>query len=94
MTDAPFSDVQWTNLTLLMAVRDAALQDPASACCRFGLDAAQAHQLARLQVHQVIAIVTNIGDTSLFLPRRDLVRLLDVPLPLTRPFAAAQARAA
>ena len=94
MTDALFSDVQITNLILLLTVRDAALQDAADTCCRFGLDADQARRLTQLPVHQLVAVIANIGDTALFLPRRDLVRLLDTPLPLTRPFAAAQARAA
>ena len=38
-----------------------------------------------------MAIVANVGDTTLFPPRRDLVALLDIPLPLVRPLAAAQA---
>ena len=38
-----------------------------------------------------VAIVANLGDATLFPPRRDLVSLLDTPLPLVRPLAAVHA---
>ena len=85
------SDVQIANLTLLLTIRDSVGQDRAAACCRFALDAEQADRLSALSVQQVMALVANLGDTTLFPPRRDLLRLLDTPLPLVRPLAAAQA---
>jgi hypothetical protein len=44
-----------------------------------------------MSIQQVMAIVANIGDATLFPPRRDLLALLDKPLPLARPLAAVQA---
>ena len=86
---AALSDVQLANLTLLLTIRDSVLQDRAGACCRFALDAAQADRVGTMSVQQVMALVANLGDATLFPPRRDLLRLLDTPLPLVRPLAAA-----
>jgi len=91
MNHAQLSDVQIANLTLLLTIRDGVLQDRAAACCRFALDAAQADRLGAMSVQQVMAIVANVGDATLFPPRRDLTTLLDIPLPLARPLAAVQA---
>jgi hypothetical protein len=91
MTHAQLSDVQIANLTLLLTIRDGVLHDRLSACCKFALDAAQADRLTTLGIQQIMAIVANVGDATLFPPRRDLVALLDVPLPLARPLAAVHA---
>ena len=91
MSHAQLSDVQIANLTLLLTIRDGVLQDRTAACCRFALDATQADRLGAMSIQQVMAIVANVGDTTLFPPRRDLVALMDIPLPLVRPLAAAQA---
>jgi len=91
MNQVQLSDVQMSNLTLLLTIRDSVLHDKPTACCRFALDGAQAARLGSISIQQVMAIVANVGDTSLFPPRRDLVALMDVPLPLARPLAAAQA---
>jgi hypothetical protein len=88
MNHAQLSDVQIANLTLLLTIRDGVLSDKPSACCRFALDAAQAERLGAMSVQQVMALVANVGDATLFPPRRDLIALLDVPLPLARPLAA------
>jgi hypothetical protein len=88
MNHAQLSDVQIANLTLLLTIRDGVLQDRTAACCRFALDATQADRLAAMSIQQVMAIVANVGDATLFPPRRDLVALLDIPLPLARPLAA------
>lgn len=91
MNHAQLSDVQIANLTLLLTIRDGVLLDKTSACCRFALDGAQADRLGTISVQQVMAIVANVGDTSLFPPRRDLIALMDIPLPLARPLAAVRA---
>ena len=39
----------------------------------------------------VLRRMANLGDATLFPPRRDLVSLLDTPLPLVRPLAAVHA---
>lgn len=91
MNQALLSDVQLMNLTLLLTIRDGVLQDPASACCRFGLDAMQAERIGALGIQQILAVVANVGDASLFRARADLVTLLQSPLPLTRTLATVSA---
>lgn len=91
MHHAQLSDVQIANLTLLLTIRDGILHDRTAACCRFALDAAQSERLGTMSVQQLMAIVANLGDATLFPPRRDLISLLDTPLPLVRPLAAVQA---
>ena len=91
MNQVQLSDVQIANLTLLLTIRDGILHDRTAACCRFALDAMQAERLGTLSVQQLMAIVANLGDATLFPPRRDLVSLLDTPLPLVRPLAAVHA---
>jgi len=93
MNQAQLSDVQIANLTLLLTIRDSVRYDKPAACCRFALDGPQAARLGSISIQQVMAIVANVGDTTLFPPRRDLVALMDIPLPLVRPLAAAQATA-
>ena len=88
MSQVQLSDVQLTNLTLLLTIRDGMQHDRLATCCRFGLDAAQADRFGALGIQQILAIVANIGDATLFPPRRDLIELLDLPLPLARPMAA------
>jgi hypothetical protein len=88
MNHAQLSDVQIANLTLLLTIRDGVLHDKTAACCKFALDATQADRLGAMSIQQVMAIV---GDATLFPPRRDLVALLDMPLPLARPLAAVHA---
>ena len=104
MNHAQLSDVQIANLTLLLTIRDGVLHDKTAACCKFALDATQADRLGAMSIQQVMAIVAmvgllwcfygysiSLGDATLFPPRRDLVALLDMPLPLARPLAAVHA---
>lgn len=90
MTNVPLSDVQYINLNALTAIKIGILQDRVATCCRFALNAAQADFLASLSVEQIWAIVANVGPATLFPPRQDLLRLLQTPLPLAGPLAAAQ----
>lgn len=91
MDQATFTDVQLSNLTLLLTIRDGVLKDRAGTCSRFLLDATQAQRIAELGVPQIMALVANVGEASLFPPRSDLLDLLAAPLPLARPLAAVQA---
>ena len=93
MNPAQLSDVQMTNLTLLLTIRDGVHSDRTAACCKFALDAAQADRIGAMGIQQIMAIVANLGDATLFPARRDLVALLDAPLPLARPLAVVQANA-
>jgi hypothetical protein len=91
MNQAQLSDVQLMNLTLLLTIRDSVVEDTPTGCCRFGLDALQAERIATLGIHQILAIVANVGDSSLFRVRADLLALLESPLPLMRTLAAVSA---
>jgi len=90
MNHIPLSDVQYINLNALTAIKMGILQDRVATCCRFALNAAQADFLVNLSVDQIWAIVANVGPATLFPPRQDLLRLLQTPLPLVGPLAAAQ----
>lgn len=88
MDHVQFSDVQLLNLSMLIATRDSIKHDLVSACCKFGLRADQAGFLDKLSIDQILVIVANIGDECLFLPRRDLVSLLELPIPLAGPITS------
>jgi hypothetical protein len=88
MNYAKLSDVQLTNLTQLLSIQRSLRHDYAEACCRYAVDAALADLLLELSIPQVLALVANIRDETLFPPRRDLVALLTVPLPLSGTLAA------
>ena len=56
MSHVQLSDVQLTNLTLLLTIRDGIHLDRLAACCRFGLDAAQAERFGSLGIQQIMAM--------------------------------------
>lgn len=91
MNHMQLSDVQLINMTMLLTIRNGVLQDRTATCCRFALDAAQADRIGALSVQQIMAVVANVGDAALFSARRDLLALLEAPLPLARPLAAVHA---
>lgn len=88
MSQAPLSDVQHINLRTLTAIRIGMQHDRQATCCQFALDGPQAELLGNLSTEQIWAIVANVGPTTLFPPRHDLLSLLKTPLPLTAPLAA------
>jgi len=79
MSSIQFTDVQLTNLYLLQAIRLGIAQDRVSTCCKFGLDAAQADFLGAMSQEQLWAFVDQIGQSTLFPPRQDLLALLKAP---------------
>jgi hypothetical protein len=82
------TDVMATNMHMLSAIRLGLEQDRVGASCRFALDAALADHLRTLGHEQLCALVTHVGQITLFPPRQDLLALLRVPTPLTGPLAA------
>ncbi|MCD9026749.1 flagellar transcriptional regulator FlhD [Luteimonas sp. BDR2-5] len=88
MRHASISDVQLTNLTQLLTIQRSLRHDYAEACCRYVLDAPLAEMLIDLSVPQVLAVVANVRDETLFPPRLDLATLLAAPLPLSGALAA------
>jgi hypothetical protein len=83
-----FSDIQLSNLSMLITMRDGIKRDPVSACCQFGLRADQASFFGDLSIDQIFGIVANIGQECLFPPRQDLFSLLRLPLPLAGPITS------
>lgn len=88
MNDLQLTDVQSTNLHLLQAIRLGLERDRVTTCCKFALDAELAKQLSAQSLDQLVLFVVNVGQTSLFPPREDLLNLLAAPAPLAAPLAA------
>lgn len=88
MSHVQLSDIQYINLSVLTAIKIGVQHDKVEACCKFSLDAAQAELIGGLNAEQIWAIVANVGPTTLFPPRQDLLNLLQMPLPLTGLLAA------
>ena len=63
-------------------------RDRVSTCCKFALDAELADYLRTQSLDQLMSFVANVGQTSLFPPREDLLSLLTAPAPLAAPLAA------
>jgi hypothetical protein len=87
MSHVHLSDVQYINLSVLTAIKIGLQQDKVATCCKFALDTALAELLGNLRTDQIWAIVANVGSTTLFPPRHDLLSLLQTPLPLAGPLA-------
>lgn len=88
MSSLQFSDIQLLNLSALITVRDSIQHDLIAACCKFGLSADQARLFSTMSIDQILAIVVNVGQECLFLPRQDLALLVDLPAPLAGPIAS------
>jgi hypothetical protein len=85
------TDVQLTNLYLLQAIRLGIAQDRVSTCYKFGLDAALADHLGTMSQEEIWSLVAQIGQSTLFPPRQDLLALLKAPAPLQASLAAVHA---
>ncbi len=83
------SDVQSTNLQLLHVILIGTERDLVETCRKFNLHATQAERLRAMKPTDVWNLVHAVGQTSLFVPRRDLVALIDSPPALTGTLAAA-----
>lgn len=88
MSNLQFSDIQLLNLSALITVRDSIQHDPIAACCKFGLSADQARLFSTMSIDRILSIVVNVGQECLFLPRQDLVSLVELPEPLAGPIAS------
>jgi len=91
MASIPLNDVQLVNFTILTVTHDAAREDPAAACCKFGLNRRQLQTIGDLTPHAVMAIVARMGNELLFAPREDLDVLLTAPASLLPVLASARA---
>lgn len=93
MASSPLNDVQRANFIILSLIRDAARDDPGTACCRFGLTLVQLKAISELPPDEVMAIVAGMGNEALFFPRDDLDRLLKLPRSVSAVLASATRRA-
>lgn len=85
------TDVQLTNLYLLQAIRLGIAQDRVATCYKFGLDAALANHLGTMSQEEIWSLVAQIGQSTLFPPRQDLLALLKTPAALQASLAAVHA---
>lgn len=79
------SEIQMTNLYMLMTIRDSSLKNVVATCCQFGIAEDLAQFVMALSHVQIFSIIANLGNESLFLPRQNLTQLLSLPLPLLGP---------
>ena len=89
MSHVSLSDVQTTNLFQLQNICLGLAKDPLATCRRYDLTQAQADHLLQLNADQLWSIVVSVGAQTLFSPRRDLIKLLQVPRSLTGVMTAA-----
>ena len=83
-----WSEVQTLNFTAIALVRDAAREDLAAACCRFGLSKDVLERIRSLTHADVLSLVARVGEEPLFVPRGDLTDLLSAH-PTVLPVLAA-----
>ena len=93
MASSPLNDVQRANFIILSLIRDAARDDPGTACCQFGLTLVQLKAISELPPDEVMAIVAGMGNEALFFPRDDLDRLLKLPRSVSAVLASATRQA-
>jgi hypothetical protein len=94
MASTSLSDVQTLNYTNLLLMRDAAREDLANACCRFGLNREALKEISELKPGDVMTIAINAGDEALFVPRDDLASLLTAHPAVLPVLASARERVA
>lgn len=86
------SDIQMLNLSILMAMQSSIRKDLVLACYKYKLTAEQAPKVAELGPEKIQALVANLGQESLFIPRQDLLQLLEAPPALVGPLSAVRAQ--
>lgn len=87
------NDVQMLNLLHLQTIHAALARDRVSASYRFQLTQALAQRLERTTLDTFQQLLGQVGHMSLFVPRADLIELLDQPIALLPALAAAHAEA-
>ena len=90
MDAMPLSDIQRSNLAMLMALRELSLRDPAQASCDFHASRDLIQALLALSPPEMVDTVARLGNSCLFCPREDLRELLHLPAPLAVAVAAAR----
>lgn len=77
MASSTWGEVHTLNFTAIGLVRDAAREDLAVACCRFGLTKDLLERISKLTPTDVLSLVARVGEEPLFVPRSDLTSLIN-----------------
>jgi hypothetical protein len=86
-----FSDIQLLNLSFLLTIQASIREDPVAACYKYRVRAEQASRLADLAPEQMQRLVANLGHQCLFMPRDDILQLLEAPPGLLAPLSSVRA---
>lgn len=90
MSHLSLSDVQATNLFQLQTLCLGLAKDRLGTSRHFDLTPALAEYLLELSPDQLWTLVANVGSHTLFPPRRDFLKLVQVPPPLARIIATSR----
>lgn len=83
-----FSDVQYVNFNLLMAIHANVQRDPIAAAYQFHLSSQQIEKLAASSIGDLESLAANMRSECLFAPRANLEQLLEAPPGLAIALAA------
>ena len=83
-----FSDVQYVNFNLLMAIHASVQRDPIAAAYQFHLSCRQVEKLEGVSLQGLETLAANMSNECLFAPRANLEQLLDAPPGLAIALAA------
>jgi hypothetical protein len=81
-TDHVYNSVQWMNFQLLTLIHSNLKTNPAATAYSFRLTKEQCTRLLKMSYTDIQTFATNMTGESLFLPRDNLLQLLDAPAGL------------
>lgn len=84
-----FTDAQLLNFMHLHAIRSNLNTDPVATAFKYHLSRTQIEYIAGLQPKHMQALIANLRQVSLFVPRANLIQLLESPVALAPVLAAA-----
>lgn len=87
-----FSDVQYVNFNLLMAIHANVQRDPIAAAYQFHLSSQQIGKLAHVSLEELESLAVSMRSECLFAPRPNLEQLLEAPPGLAIALAAVTSR--
>lgn len=91
--DHVFNSVQWMNFQLLTLIHSNLKTNPAATAYSFRLSKEQCTRLLMMSFTDIQAIAANMTGESLFLPRDNLLQLLDAPAGLASILSAVRKHA-
>lgn len=90
MKEKMLSAVQLANLSLLIAIHEAGREDPCHACLSYRLTEEELFAILAMNTGEVLDLVLQVGESSLFLPRPDLPSLISMSRSAIGPLVAAR----